>query len=374
VWRVVVVSNDNAVDGSGRGRWTPLDLVDDGTGTFRGSRAVTSGSSRITYVVQAVDNRGNVTWLDYVSASLPASGVPLGVPLTVDAALVPTVTVTSFTPTFGVAGTSVVVSGSELTGATAVRFGGVPASVFVVDSRTQITATVPPGAVSGPVAVTAPLGTGTSASIFTVVAPPTVTSFTPLTGPVGTPVAILGSNFTGVAEVSFGGTPAVTYTVGSPSQLSATVPPGAVTGKIAVTTAFGTGASASDFVVTTPFASRLYTIAPCRAVDTRAADAPALAANVSRAFAIGGRCGIPVGARAVSLNVTVTQPGAPGNLRLFAAGTSAPGASALNYSAGQIRGNNAIIPLSAAGELAILASQTPGTTTHVIVDLNGYFE
>jgi hypothetical protein len=371
VWRVLVVSNDNSVDVNGRGTWTPLDLVDDGTGTFRGSRVVSS--ERVTYVIQAVDNRGNVTWLDYVTASLPSSGVPLGVPRAVDAAVVPTVTVSGFAPAFGVAGTSVVVTGTHFTGATAVTFGGKPAAAFVVDSSTQITATVPAAAVSGPVAVTAPLGTGTSASIFTVVAPPTVTSFTPTSGPVGVTVAVTGTNFTGVTEVAFGGTPAVTVTVGSPSQLSAVVPSGASTGKIAVTTGFGIGTSAADFLVTTPMGTRFYTIPPCRVVDTRTTEAPALSANVSRTFAVAGHCGIPPGAQAVSLNVTVTGPAAPGNLRLFPAGTPLPSASALNYSAGQTRGNNAIIPLSGAGELSILAGQASGTT-QVILDLNGYFE
>ena len=243
----------------------------------------------------------------------------------------------------------------------------------MVDSATQITATVPAAAVSGPVSVTAPLGTGTSASIFTVVAPPTVTSFTPTSGPVGVTVAVTGTNFTGVTDVTFGGMPAVTVTVGSPTQLSAVVPPGASTGKIAVTTGFGTGTSATDFLVTTPIGTRFHTISPCRAVDTRATQAPALVANVSRTFAIGGQCGIPIGAKAVSLNVTVTSPAAAGNLRLFAAGTAVPSASALNYAAGQVRGNNAIIPLSPAGELAVLCSQAAGTT-QVILDLNGYFE
>jgi hypothetical protein len=372
VWRVLVVSNDNSVDGSGRGTWTPLELTDDGTGTFRGNRLVASGS-RLTYVIQAVDNRGNVTWLDYVSASLPASGVPLGIPQAVDAAIVPSVTVSSFTPAFGVAGTSVVLTGTQFTGATAVTFGGSLALTFVVDSATQITATVPAAAVSGPISVTAPLGTGTSASIFTVVAPPSVTSFAPGTGPVGTPVAITGTNFTGVTEVSFGGAPAVVFTVSSPNQLSATVPPGAQTGKVAVTTSFGTGTSIADFVVTSSAGARFYTIPPCRVVDTRGDQAPALVANVSRTFGIGGQCGIPIGARAVSLNVTVTSPSSPGNVRLFAAGSAVPPASALNYSAGQIRGNDAIIPLNPDGELGVLCSQASGTT-HVILDLNGYFQ
>ena len=50
---------------------------------MEGSLSV-SGASTLTYVIQAVDERGNLTWLDYVSSQLPASGVPLGVPQTVD--------------------------------------------------------------------------------------------------------------------------------------------------------------------------------------------------------------------------------------------------------------------------------------------------
>lgn len=86
VWRVLIVYNANAVDGQGRGTWTPLDLTNDGTGTYRGNVTI-SGTPRATYVIEAVDNRGNVTWLDYVSAQLPSSGIPLGVPNAVDAAL-----------------------------------------------------------------------------------------------------------------------------------------------------------------------------------------------------------------------------------------------------------------------------------------------
>ncbi|HUP47767.1 MAG TPA: hypothetical protein VNA04_03155 [Thermoanaerobaculia bacterium] len=83
VWRVVIVYTTNTVDGEGRGRWTALDLANDGAQTFHGSAGM-SGVSRLTYVIQAVDNRGNITWLDYVSAQLPASGVPLGVPEAVE--------------------------------------------------------------------------------------------------------------------------------------------------------------------------------------------------------------------------------------------------------------------------------------------------
>lgn len=82
VWRVLVVYNTNTTDSSRRGTWIPLELTASG-GAFTGSTTV-SAARRLTYVVQAVDNRGNVTWLDYSTADLPASGVPLGVPLPVD--------------------------------------------------------------------------------------------------------------------------------------------------------------------------------------------------------------------------------------------------------------------------------------------------
>ncbi|MCP4664093.1 MAG: hypothetical protein GY856_52585, partial [bacterium] len=83
VWRVVVVVNDGTVDDRNRGTWEPLELRDeDGTGTWRGSLPV-SGVSQLTYVVQAVDRRGNVTWLKYENVEMPASGVPLDLPLRV---------------------------------------------------------------------------------------------------------------------------------------------------------------------------------------------------------------------------------------------------------------------------------------------------
>ena len=83
IWRVVIVATDNTVDGNGQGRWLPVDLADDGTGTWRGSMEV-SDIDMLTYLVQAVDNRGNVSWLEYETTHLPASGVDPSIPLPVD--------------------------------------------------------------------------------------------------------------------------------------------------------------------------------------------------------------------------------------------------------------------------------------------------
>jgi outer membrane protein assembly factor BamB len=76
-------------------------------------------------------------------------------------------TVSSFLPTSGTAGTTVVISGSGFTGATAVAFNGL-ASSFSITSDGSITATVPAGATTGPISVTTPQGAGTSAGSFTV--------------------------------------------------------------------------------------------------------------------------------------------------------------------------------------------------------------
>ncbi len=113
----------------------------------------------------------------------------------------------------------------------------------------------------------------------------------------------------------------------------------------------------TSFVVVSP-PMALYTLPPCRLLDTRDAPGafggPALLANADRVFQLFDRCGIPPTARALSVNMTVTQPTTAGNLRLYPAGTPLPNASSINYTAGQTRANNAAVPLNGLGELADL--------------------
>jgi hypothetical protein len=78
--------------------------------------------------------------------------------------------------------------------------------------------------------------------------PPTITSFSPGSGAVGTTVTITGTGFTGATSVRFNGTWSAPN-VASDTSISATVPAGATTGRISVTTPGGTGQSATDFVV-----------------------------------------------------------------------------------------------------------------------------
>ncbi len=75
--------------------------------------------------------------------------------------------ITKFTPSRGRAGKSVTITGSSLSGATAVTFNGTPA-VIIRDDATKIKTQVPSGATTGTIQVTTPGGTATSATPFTV--------------------------------------------------------------------------------------------------------------------------------------------------------------------------------------------------------------
>ena len=145
------------------------------------------------------------------------------------------------------------------------------------------------------------------------------------------------------------------------------------------------GLTASDFEVVQlgyrgpPPASlneSFYELPPCRVIDTRGASgpagSPALAAGAERAFTLTGRCGVPASARAVAVNVTITQPTGSGLLTLFPGGTAAPQTSTIDYRVGQTRANNAILVLGVAGDFRVLCSQ-PAGTVQFIVDVMGYF-
>ncbi len=162
----------------------------------------------------------------------------------------PAPTITDFTPVRGPAGTSVTITGKSFLDARGVSFGGV-AAAFVVTADTLIQATVPDTAVTGPIVVTNLFGGATSAVPFTVISSPTITEFEPASAPVGSAIIIRGERFLGATNVTFSGRSA-SFTVVSDSQIHATVPTGARTGKLAVSTPAGKGTSAVDFVVLSP--------------------------------------------------------------------------------------------------------------------------
>jgi uncharacterized repeat protein (TIGR03803 family) len=151
-------------------------------------------------------------------------------------------------PTSGKVGSSVGIFGQGFTGTTAVSFNSVKATTFSVISDTYLIATVPTGAKTGTVTVVRPSGSLKSLQQFKVT--PTISSFSPSSGKVGTIVTINGTGLTQTTIVTFGGVKATTFTIISDSKVTAPVPTGAKTGKITVTTAGGSATSSGTFTVT----------------------------------------------------------------------------------------------------------------------------
>jgi hypothetical protein len=119
-------------------------------------------------------------------------------------------------------------------------------------------------------------------------------------------------------------------------------------------------------------------VTPCRVADTRGNGftggygPPSLASFSTRNFTITGQCGIPVTARAVSFQFTVTGMGANGNLVAFPQGGAQPTSSVLNWNASSVAiGNGTVVALSSAGGLSIF-SNSP-SSVELIIDVNGYY-
>lgn len=151
---------------------------------------------------------------------------------------------------------------------------------------------------------------------------PTITSFTPATGPIGTVVTITGTNFQtpAVSAVTFNGTTA-TFTVVSDTSITATVPTGATDGPIAVTNADGTATSVTNFDVTpspvptitsfTPTTGAVGTVVTITGTGFTGASAVTFGGVAATTFTVGSDTSItatvPTGA--VTGPIAVTTPG-----------------------------------------------------------------
>lgn len=161
--------------------------------------------------------------------------------------------ITRLYPATGPEGTDFQIDGSNLGSATAAELNGTSLSFAPqgpADGYGSLTTRVPTGATTGSVTVTTPDGTATSPTSFTI--PPRIDDVSPLNAAIGfSPVHIYGRVLTGATSVTFNGT-AATFSVVSYNEITATVPAGATTGPVRVTTPGGTAASPTDFNVTAP--------------------------------------------------------------------------------------------------------------------------
>ena len=218
----------------------PAGSVTVGGGTTPASGVNIVSSSEIRATVAGGTSTG------VVKVTTPGGTAASVSPFTVNAAAP---VINSFSPTTGPVGTVVNVVGLNFTNPPTATINGIQAPTVTFLSATNLHVTVPSGATSGKITVTATGGTATSLDDFTVTGP-TITSFSPTSGPVGTSVLINGTNLTGTTTVKFNGTSTTFSVNGTGTQITSPVPSGATTGRIVVTTTGGTATSATDFTVT----------------------------------------------------------------------------------------------------------------------------
>jgi RHS repeat-associated protein len=111
--------------------------------------------------------------------------------------------------------------------------------------------------------------------------------------------------------------------------------------------------------------TKLYTITPCRVIDTRFSP-PAVQAP--RVVQVAGSCGVPLEATGIAGNLTAVPGGVSGHISMYPTGTN-PSTSTLNFNAGQVRANNFQLGLSGNGQATLVAT----TAVDAVVDVVGYF-
>lgn len=290
-------------------------------------------------------------------------------------------------PTAG--GTTVTITGTNLTGATAVNFGSNNAASYVVNSASSITATSPTGSAGTvDITVTTPDGSSTTSAAdqFTYVVAPNITRVSPTSGPAsgGTTVIITGTNFSGATAVTFGGAAATGFTVNSATQITATAPAGSGTVDIRVTTTGGTSATSAADQYTYMPAPTISSVSPASGTTGGGTSVTITGSNFS------GVTAVTFGSTAASFvaknatEITATAPAGTGTVDIrvtTTGGTSAisaadlytyvapPVANAASATVAQGSSNNSITLNITGGPPTSVAVATPAT--HGTATANG---
>lgn len=231
---------------------------------FDMNREYTAGSTLLWASASDVDGDGKA---DILMASTEFSSTQYQAAVLKSYVFSPVIT--SVLPITASAGTPITITGTRFTNASTVSFGGVNAASFVVLSDTIIIAIVGNGA-SGNVSVTTALGSGKFGG-FTFSPPiPSVDSFSPMAGPVGTTVTIKGKNFSsspGGNRVYFGSGKA-TVLAATDSTVTVLAPTGGTYLPISVYVSSSHLTAFSSFPFNTTFDSRITTFSNANFGDT----------------------------------------------------------------------------------------------------------
>ena len=241
-------------------------------------------------------------------------------------------TISGLSPSAGApaGGSSVVITGTGFTNASAVTFGSSNATSFSVNSSTQITAIAPASTGTVNVKVTTPGGTSSdSTSNFTYTSATSVTAISPNTGSTsgGTVVEITGTNFSSASTVAFGSNAATNVSYNSTTgKLTATSPAGSA-GKqnVRVTTGGSQSATATanEFEYTATVA--VTGISPAFGPTTGGTVVEISGTNFTSASTVvfGANAATNVSYNSTTGKITATSPAGTGatNVRVTTAGT-----------------------------------------------------
>ncbi|HUR49628.1 MAG TPA: Ig-like domain-containing protein, partial [Acidimicrobiales bacterium] len=123
-------------------------------------------------------------------------------------------------------------------------------------------------------------------------------------------------------------------------------------------------------------ATDFYTITPCRLYDSRPGPGGPLDQGVTYTEQITGECGVPTGASAVALNVTIIGANGSGDLAVFPAGSPPPFVGMLAFRAGRTQAVLQTVGLSPSGAVSFRATIPPPPPSghfHFVIDVVGYF-
>ncbi len=244
--------------------------------------------------------------------------------------------ITSFTPTSGGGGSTITITGTNLIGTTGVTFGGVAAQTFTVVSASTITAVVQSGS-AGTVSVVTPAGVA-NAPGFTFLASPNPQSFYPTSAVTGSTVFITGTNLGGVTAVSFGGTPAQSFTITSPSTITAVVGGGA-SGSVTVSNGIGSPVSISGFTYLGATSAPYITgFSPAIAANGTAVTITGFNFSGATAISFGGTAAGSFTVNSPSSITAVVRGGASGSILVTTTGGTATAANFIYSDAPVITG------------------------------------
>ena len=207
--------------------------------------------SRATVTVPADASSGAVAILNSKHAAFTATAFAL----TQSAAALPQQSISGFSPMSGPVGSVVTVTGSGFTGSNAAWVGASHDAKLTVVSDTQVRVTIPAGAASGQLAILNPKHAAFSPQTFTVTGAATalrqqqIASISPVSGPVGTVISLVGSGFAGSTSASVGGAGNASLVVLSDTAARITVPTGAASGAVVIASAQYSATAATAFTL-----------------------------------------------------------------------------------------------------------------------------